>query len=273
MPSVLVLGGTAEGKALVTQLLEEGVPVIYSVAGLVRLPDFGSLSQVGVPCQVIDGGFQRYGGLTRFLRNASIIGVCDATHPFAQKISAMAWQTCEQLNMPYWRYQRSEWLHQEGDDWTEFPLWSELLLSLPKDKRVFFSAGQLSDATLQWLLKHPDQRIKHVWRTAVEPSTSLNPNTVPDNLVSVKAIGPFDLVSERQLLTEYRIDVLVTKNSGGDATYAKIRAARELGLPVLMLARPNPVPDRVCYSQLDKLVLLMISQLKLNRMMKSDNEV
>ncbi|GLQ29946.1 precorrin-6A reductase [Litoribrevibacter albus] len=260
LSKVLVLGGTSEGKAMVNRLLDYGVPVVYSIAGLVRTPEF---KQSATLCEIIDGGFSSYGGLAEYLNTHSIVGVCDATHPFAKNISATAWKTCSELGIPYWRFQRSEWPKQPKDDWQDFTHWPPLLNSISLGKTVFFSAGQLNDECLQWLLAHPHQQIKHLWRTAVEPKSPL-----PDNLIAVKAIGPFTFESERQLFTEHKVDVLVTKNSGGEATIAKIQVARELGLPVLMLARPTPVPENVCYDDLNKLAMLIISQLKLNHMMQ-----
>lgn len=260
LSKVLVLGGTTEGKAMVTRLLDYGVPVVYSIAGLVRVPEF---EQSVTPCEIIQGGFSSYGGLAEYLKTHSIIGVCDTTHPFAKNISAMAWKTCSELGTPYWRFQRPEWPKQPQDDWQDFANWQLLLNTIGLGKTVFFSAGQLNDECLQWLLTHPHQQIKHLWRTAVEPKAPL-----PENLIAVKAIGPFTLESERQLFADHKIDVLVTKNSGGEATIAKIKIARELGLPVLMLARPTPVPESVCHNDLDKLAMLMVSQLKLNYMMQ-----
>lgn len=260
LSKVLVLGGTTEGKAMVNCLLDYGVPVVYSIAGLVRVPEFSSGT---ASCEVIEGGFSSYGGLAEYLKTNPIIGVCDATHPFAKNISATAWKTCSELTIPYWRFQRPEWPKQPKDHWQSFTTWPQLLNALNENQTVFFSAGQLNDECLQWLLTHPNQQIKHLWRTAVEPKSPL-----PDNLIAVKAIGPFSFESEHQLFTEHKIDVLVTKNSGGEATIAKIQVARELGLPVLMLARPTPVPETVCHDDLNKLAMLMISQLKLNHLMQ-----
>ena len=271
IPKVLVLGGTTEGKALVTRLLELGVPVVYSIAGLVRMPEFATTA---TPYEILHGGFQQFGGLARYLQQARILGVCDATHPFAEKMSATAWAKCRELAIPYWRYQRPEWPKHSEDDWTSFKTWPALLSALPLNKRIFFSAGQLNQETHRWLQMHSDPSIRHLWRTAVfvENDRTSGRKTAPQvdlpiNLEVTEAIGPFDLKSERQLFLDHQIDVLVTKNSGGDATYAKIRVARELFVPVLMIDRPQPVPDKACYSDLDKLILLIVSQLKLNNMM------
>lgn len=224
--NILILGGTADGRRLASALHQQGLPVIYSVAGLVRPPE--------VPCAVISGGFSAGGGLAAYLRAHRIGAVLNATHPYAATMSATAAQVCAELAIPCWRFLRPAWEPQHGDRWQGFATWGSLLPALESFRSVLLTAGQI-DAALARHFADLTARSgqTQVLRTAVQPSHEL-----PARMVWIKAIGPFDRAAERQLLQRYDIDVLVSKNSGGAATRAKLDAARERGIPVLMLERP-----------------------------------
>lgn len=224
--TLLLLGGTADGRRLASRLHAQGVAVIYSVAGLVRRPE--------VACEIVSGGFSQFGGLEMFIRQRGIGAILNATHPYAETMSLTAARVAESLAIPCWRFLRPAWQPQPGDQWQQFASWEALLPALRGFSSVLLSAGQLEQQVVRGL-DHLGQRFgqSQVLRTAVPP-----PHPLPLSMLWIKAIGPFALADERRLIHNYGIDVIVSKNSGGDATSAKLQVARERGLPVLMLARP-----------------------------------
>ncbi|RCX08776.1 precorrin-6A/cobalt-precorrin-6A reductase [Marinomonas foliarum] len=221
---VLLLGGTADARRLADSLHKESVRVIYSLAGLVRVPK--------VDCQLVVGGFTQFGGLAQYLKDNNIGAILDVTHPYAQTMSSKAVTATKYVGIPCWRFHRPAWQQEEADDWIYYQDETDLLAQLDGFRVPLLSAGQMSEALLERILQLPNiERI--VWRTAVEPKFDL-----PDKIDWIKAIGPFALEDERQLLMDHGIDVIVSKNSGGSATYSKLEAARELSIPVLLHARP-----------------------------------
>ncbi|WP_434340164.1 precorrin-6A/cobalt-precorrin-6A reductase [Motilimonas cestriensis] len=219
---VLILGGTADGRKMAAALTELGVPVIYSVAGLVRRP--------ALDCEILVGGFSALGGLSAFCQARNVQLILDITHPFAAQMSNTAVQAANGLDIPCWRFHRLDWPKHQDDDWHEFRDWAALLIQAQCYQRVFVSAGRISQEDLN-SLSRACQLV--VLRTAVKPDLEL-----ADNVVWIHAIGPFTLSDERDLFQQYQIDCLISKNSGGAATYAKLVAAREAKMPVLMHQRP-----------------------------------
>jgi precorrin-6A/cobalt-precorrin-6A reductase len=223
---LLLLGGTADAQQLAQGLHQRGVEVIYSIAGLVRQPK--------LECRVISGGFSAKGGLEQFVEVEDIAAIVDATHPYAQRMSDTAVAVACTRSIPVWRYQRPPWQTQQGDDWQAFDDWSALPALLQSKRSVFFTAGQLTQSfidNLQSSTAAVEQR--QCLRTAIRP-----PVTLPDSMTWIEAIGPFDIDAERALFEHHAIDALVSKNSGGAATVAKLVVARERGVPVFLLRRP-----------------------------------
>lgn len=232
---LLLLGGTADARYLAESLYQQNIELIYSIAGLVRLPT--------LPCKVISGGFTQLGGLENFIRSENITAIIDITHPYAQTMSTKAASACKLCNIPYWRFHRREWRQQEGDDWQIFDSWSTALPVLATKKSVLLTAGQVGQDFIEELAKNTQQR--QFLRTAVIPKIEL-----PESVTWIKAIGPFSYEDEINLLRESNIDVLLSKNSGGDSTVAKLHAARELSVPVLMLKRPAlPNADQLFFTR------------------------
>lgn len=230
--TLLVLGGTSEAKHLAVNLAGQGIALIYSLAGLVRTPD--------LDCEIISGGFSRHGGLPAFIKRRRITAILDATHPYAQGISINAARAGEECAIPCWRYQRPPWRPGPGDDWRQFSGWDTLLPALRDRQSVFLTAGQLDRRNLDALVTYQRAGQRQLLRTAVPPKLAL-----PPKMQWIQGIGPFDRETERKVLIEHNIDALVSKNSGGPATAAKLSAAREQGIPVYMLARPTlPTVDR-----------------------------
>ncbi|MBX2858300.1 MAG: precorrin-6A/cobalt-precorrin-6A reductase [Cellvibrionaceae bacterium] len=232
---LLILGGTADGRYLAEFFYQQGLTVIYSVAGLVRRPE--------VNCQIVSGGFTQFGGLREYIQQQRVAALLDITHPYAKTMSNTALEAARACGVPCWRFHRAAWQSQPGDRWRCFSHWSELAANLAVYRRVLLTCGQLTQQQLALLAAYGHQQ---QWlRTACKPSIAL-----PRSVHWIKAIGPFALQDERQLLHTRAIDVLVSKNSGGEATAAKLQAAREFAIPVMMLDRPVlPDADQTFYTR------------------------
>lgn len=219
---VLVVGGTADGRKLATQLHELGVDVIYSIAGIVR--------KATVPCLSISGGFTQFGGLAQYLTDNHITHVIDATHPFAQTMSNTIAKVTKDLSITAIRFHRKAWQKTTQDNWVEVDDWPCLIEKVAKHNSLFITAGQVSQSVIDALSAQSSQVLL---RTAMPAKI-----TLPANVTWLKAIGPFHLEDEKQLLATYHIDAVISKNSGGDATYAKIEAAALANIPVYQFKRP-----------------------------------
>jgi precorrin-6A/cobalt-precorrin-6A reductase len=221
-PLVLVLGGTAEARALAAALLAARVPVVSSLAGRVsapRLPD----GEVRV------GGFGGPDGLARWLTEHQARAVVDATHPFAEHIGASAVAGAARAGVPLLRLQRPGWQEEPGDRWHWVDDLDAAAAALPRlGGRVFLTSGRQGIAAFAGL--------DELWFLArcVDPPAP----PVPARLRVLLGRGPYRVEDERDLMREHRIDVLVTKDSGGSMTSAKLVAARELGIPVVVVRRP-----------------------------------
>ena len=229
-PRLLILGGTGEGAALARVLAArfgERLWVISSRAGRTRATD-------ALPGAQRVGGFGGAAGLGRFLRDERIDGVIDATHPFAARISANARRACDEAGVPRLVVARPPWQQQPGDEWIEVADAAAAAARLPRlGRRAFLTVGAADLAAFAAL--------SGVWclvRLVDEPAHAM---PLADYRLIVRR-GPFDLAGERALFADNRIDVLVTKASGGAATAAKLTVAREAGCPVVMLRRPPAEP-------------------------------
>jgi len=224
---VLILGGTAEARALAAALPGvPGVRPISSLAGRVADP----LLPTG---EVRIGGFGGAEGLADWLADERIEAVVDATHPFAATISRSAARAATATGVALLALRRPGWTQRPGDDWYRQPSSAAAAAALAgMAERVFLTTGRTDLAPFAGLDRH--------WfliRSIDQPSPPL-----PSRHRLVLARGPFSVAAELELMAEHRIGVLVTKDSGGPLTAAKLVAARELGVPVLLIDRP-PVPD------------------------------
>lgn len=218
---VLILGGTTEAALLATRLVELGHDVITSLAGRTASP-------ATPPGGVRVGGFGGAEGLERYLRDHAIARLIDATHPFAARISGHAARACAAAGVPRLMLVRPMWARHTDDRWVEVPTTADAVALLPRlGQRAFLTAG------IGEIAAFADAPVHCVVRLIAAQDLPLADYTV------VTGKGPFDAEAERDLMRAHRIDVLVTKASGGAATEGKIVAARELGLPVLMIARPG----------------------------------
>jgi precorrin-6A/cobalt-precorrin-6A reductase len=223
--NLLVLGGTSEGYEL-AQVLNGigGFRTITSLAGRTRRPRLPE-GELRV------GGFGGARGLAAFLRERRIAAVINATHPFAATMGWNAAAACQEVGVPLLRLERPAWRPGPGDRWLEFGEWTEAgQLIAGEARRVLLAIGRRElDAFAA---------LDHIWFLirSVEAPDPMPPFPQAELLL---ARGPFDLAGERALLAERRIDTIVCKNSGGAATEAKLVAARELGLRVVMKRRPT----------------------------------
>ena len=227
-PVVLVLGGTGEARALAAGLVAENIPVISSLAGRVAEPRL----PVGA---VRIGGFGGAAGLRTWLRDNAIRVVVDATHPFASGISANAAAATHDLALPLVRLCRASWSPGDGDTWVRVPDIHSAARHLDgRQARVFLTTGRqdvdaFAENTSAWFLI----------RVVDPPQTAM-----PMHHKVIRSRGPYRLSDETALMREHGIDVLVTKNSGGDMTRAKLDAARTLGIEVVMVDRPSEPATR-----------------------------
>ena len=222
-PRVLILGGTGEGAQLAAHLAERvDLTVISALAGRVSEPKLPKgLVRVG--------GFGGLDALATYLGNEEIKVVIDATHPFAAKISRNAEAACRRIGLPFIALLRPPWRMVAGDRWHEVPDFQSAAEFVDtKTGRVFLSIGRqelssFSECSNAWFLIR-----------AIEEPTEWLP---PHRRVLLQR-GPFEFKDELQLLRDHSINRLVSKNSGGPATYTKIEAARSLDIPVVMISRP-----------------------------------
>lgn len=235
MKRVLILGGTTEAMELAAKAatlagLLERFQIISSLAGRTQQP--------ALPTGAVRvGGFGGVTGLVDYLQTAAIDLLIDATHPFAAQISQNAAAAAATCQIPHLMLVRPAWQPETGDRWIEVPSPAAAATVLSGfAQRVFLTIGRQELATFAplplWFLMR-----------MIDPPLPETP--VPNGLLLLER-GPFALATEQQLLTQHQIDAIVSKNSGGAATYAKILAARSLEIPVVMIQRsPLPPGDQV----------------------------
>ncbi|QEC47033.1 cobalt-precorrin-6A reductase [Baekduia soli] len=227
---VLILGGTAEARALAAELQGAGIAVVSSLAGRVARPRL----PVG---EVRIGGFGGTEGLATWLREHAVAAVVDATHPFAQRISASAATAAAATGTPLLRLERPGWTAGSGDHWTWVDDLDEAAraVNAAAARRVLVTSGRQGLAAFAAL---------DAWcliRCVDPPDAPL-----PRAHQVVLDRGPYTLAGERALLREHEVDLLVTKDSGGDHTAPKLQAAREAGIEVVVVRRPpRPVTSTV----------------------------
>ncbi|APO78726.1 precorrin-6A reductase (plasmid) [Rhizobium etli 8C-3] len=224
---VLILGGTSEARALAQMLSKRaGFDILLSLAGRTEKP-----SVQPVPVRI--GGFGGVEGLASFLRDGRFDILVDATHPFAARISANAVAAARLSGIAALALHRPEWIERPGDKWTASSNIAQAIAALgPVPRRVFLAIGRQE-------AHYAEAAAHHFYLVR-----SVDPVTPPLDIENAEYIldrGPFDVDAEAALFASHRIDAIVAKNSGGASTYAKIAAARHLGIEVFMIARA-PAP-------------------------------
>ena len=218
---VLILGGTREARELASILVAEGFVVITSLAGIIASP-------VLPEGAVRRGGFGGVDGLVQFLLDDRIAAIVDATHPFAAQMSSNAAAAARIARIPLLRVERPAWTSQPEDKWTIVQSATEAAAIVPPGARAFVAIGGKEVGAF-----FGRDGISGVARM-IEPFRG---RVHPEWTVILQR-PPFEPEDEMKLLIHHRVTHLVTKNSGGSDTSAKLEAARRLGLPVVMIARP-----------------------------------
>ncbi len=222
---VLVLAGTTEARDLANALVAVGVDVISSFAGVTQEP----LLPVG---RIVRGGFGGADGLVAFLRQERVKQVVDATHPFAAQMSSHAHAACASAGVALLRLERAPWAAQESDRWIHANDMAGAAARVPHGARVLVTTGRKG---LQQLFARGD--LSGVVRTIEPPDGAL-----PAQWSLLQDRPPHALADELQLLQREGITCVMSKNAGGTATMAKVLAARQLGLPLVMISRPFKPP-------------------------------
>ncbi|WP_343314625.1 cobalt-precorrin-6A reductase [Brucella sp. BE17] len=219
-PRILILGGTAEASSLADALSRLPVTSISSLAGRTANPDLPS-------GKVRIGGFGGIDGLIAYLDRKNIDLVIDATHPYALTISQNAIAAAKAAGIAHLRLERPQWLRKPGDNWINVPDETDAALRIPLGERVLLALGRQHIAPFA---KRND--VHFIMRMIDPPEVSLPANR---EIILAK---PGDFDTEKHFLIDKRIGLIICRNSGGALSYQKIRAARDLALRVIMIARP-----------------------------------
>ncbi len=224
MKRLLILGGTGDAVKLAAQTINiPGLATITSLAGRTNEPG-------AIASPIRTGGFGGETGLATYLQTMKIDLLIDATHPFAAQISWNAAHAASTVSIPSLMLVRPAWARDRQDNWIEVESIDQAVAAIPATaERIFLTIGRqqlapFATLTDRWCLMR-----------SIDPPAADMP--LPPGKMRLDR-GPFSLAQELQLLKDERIDAIVSKNSGGEATYAKIIAARELCLPVVMVQRP-----------------------------------
>nr|WP_294512164.1 cobalt-precorrin-6A reductase [uncultured Rhodopila sp.] len=221
---LLILGGTTEASGLVRRIAGRAdLQPVLSFAGRTQSP-------VPPPIPFRVGGFGGVGGLEEYLSEHRVEAVIDATHPFAAQMSRHAAAACGRLGVPLAVFTRPAWRRRDGDRWTSVGAMAEAAKALGRQpRRVFLTIGGLQLAAFAEAPQH-----YYIVRT-IDPPDAVR--LLPSHRL-ILARGPFTIDDEIALMRDEKVDALVTKNSGGSATEAKLAAARAVGVEVIIVERP-----------------------------------
>jgi precorrin-6A/cobalt-precorrin-6A reductase len=240
---VLLLGGTSEAAEIAAHLAKlHDLSATLSLAGRTAQPSAS-------PLPVRSGGFGGADGLAAYLTSENVDVVVDATHPFAVAISTNAIAACEQKGIPLLAVERPPWTRLSGDDWDEYETIAAAVAALPETpRRVFSGLGRQAIATLCAAPQH------HYVIRVIDPVT---PPPALHHATIIAARGPFPTEDDVILFKRHSIECVLAKNSGGMAAYAKLAAARQLGLKVYMVRRPAIPARPVMHSVEDALAWIV----------------
>ena len=220
---ILILGGTREAAQLAQTLTDDGVDIITSLAGRTKEP-------VPVAGETRIGGFGGVDKMARWIIENQITKVIDATHPFARQISKNAEQACRIANIELARRTRPPWEKQDGDNWQLVESLEEAANALPENARVLLALGS------QYLSAFSRRSDVHFLVRMVDQPPA-NPGLANHHLVLGRPSS--DWREEAALLRDHKISHIVCRNSGGTGAYAKVIAARELAIPIIMIKMPE----------------------------------
>lgn len=221
---LLILAGTREARLLLQELAQQtNLNIIASLAGVTANPK-------PLPVKTRIGGFGGREGLIQYLRENAINAVIDATHPYAAQMRSNAEHACSAIQCPLIRFERPEWQPHADDQWHPVTNLQTALALLPSNTTAFFAGSPKKAAPLA---DRPD--VTFVVRTLTPPDVQLR-------LSNIRYVlgAPAQCVDEEiELFQNHQVQWVISKNSGGCASFAKMEAARKLRLPVLMLKRPG----------------------------------
>ncbi|MDA9397886.1 cobalt-precorrin-6A reductase [Bradyrhizobium sp. CCBAU 45389] len=227
MTRALILGGTADASLLAAEIAHARVDAVYSYGGRTRAP-----ADQPLPTRI--GGFGGASGLADYIRREGITHVIDATHPFAAEMSRNAVAACAEAGTPLIALERMPWDRTQGDNWIEVADVDAAVAALPETPaHVFLAIGRQHIAPFATKPQHT-----YTLRFVDSPEAPL---PFPADVIVSR--GPFTLEGELEMMRARGIAWIVARNSGGDGARAKIDAARTLGLPVVMISRPE-LPER-----------------------------
>lgn len=235
---ILLLGGTTEAVELNETLAgRPEVDLITSLAGRTRTPTLLS-------GKTVVGGFGGEEGLINFIVDNQIELVIDTSHPFAGKITQNACAACAECGIAYLRFQRPEWEKVSGDRWISVGSIKAAAKKACDFNRIFLTVGRQELSPFEGI-SGKFFLVRSIEKAEFMPQQS--------EVRFIRTRGPFSKEDEVRLLREYQIDLVISKNSGGLATYPKIAAARELNIPVAMIKRPV-LPDCSSFSDMGALL-------------------
>ncbi|MDR6430683.1 cobalt-precorrin-6A reductase [Brucella pseudogrignonensis] len=218
---ILILGGTAEAAKLASAFVPLPVESITSLAGRTANP-------TSISGKIRTGGFGGADGLATYLAHEKIDLLIDATHPYATRISQNAVQASEITNIPLLRLERPAWEKENGDNWIDVVSEAQAANLIPACERVLLALGR------QHIAPFAERNDVHFFMRMIDPPEVSLPH---DCEIVLAKPGNYD--AEKQFLSGRKIGLIVSRNSGGSISYAKIKAARDLGIPVMMISRPQ----------------------------------
>jgi len=219
--TLLLLAGSGQARVIAKALSNRNI--IASLAGATRAP-----RDLGVPTRI--GGFGGAAGFEAFLEAEKISAVLDATHPFANRISLRTARICGARNIPYCQYLRPEWKPQDGDIWHLVQDETQVADLVTSGDTIFMATGR------QTLHRYENLKDCHLICRQIDETDA--PFPFPNGRFLIGR-PPFSVKDEIALFRRLKIDWLVVKNAGGDAPRSKLEAARSLGIPVVMINRPE----------------------------------
>lgn len=233
--TILLLAGTSEARRLARELAERNIPALASLAGATREP-------AALPLPTRHGGFGGSEGFAAFLSGEAIGAVIDATHPFASGITARTQAVCAARGLPLLRLERPGWSPAIGDRWSFVADETEARRLIPADATVFLATGRQSLPAWGGL------SARSVYLRVIDPPEG--PFPLPGGFVVGRP--PFDGDAEAALLARLGISHLVVKDSGATEARAKLDAARDLGIEVIVLRRPAAPPGLVTVNTVEE---------------------
>lgn len=222
---ILLLGGTTEAREISEVLAKcANSEAVMSLAGATSIPG-------AYPLPLRIGGFGGAEGLSRYLVENQIDLLVNATHPYANRMWQNAIDAARQAGVPLVIFHRPEWAPTAADRWSYARDVDAVVSKLRRvrARNVFLPLGRKELIKFEAVPKH---------RYLIRAIETFDPPLDLPHVTYVKARPPFDKVAEIALMKRHKIDLMVVKNSGGSASYAKMIAARELGIDTMVIRRP-----------------------------------